>query len=1428
MSHENLIVDKLSHRLPSLLPDFVKADSPALEQFIKAYFEFLEAEILIIESPEEIGDIVLEDGQGSMLLEPLTVAPSPDATTSKVVQEKSKQQNGELVLVSPLEVGEYVYGSISGTISEIRVVAGNTLYLKTISGNGFAKGETVTGRDGNFTAKVKSFKENTILANNRLLDYSDIDHTTESFVEYFQKDFVPSLNLKNVKNKRLAIKNIGKLYKKKGTEESLKFLMRILYGEDAEISYPYEQTIQISESNHSQKRRMVIRMDNENLIPSATDKIIQYTTGSDFIEGDSIVENVYNLESDKGIYSIEITDSHKGTFTEGSVVNLVDRDGVTNVTARVLGVISDIAFGSSSTYFETDTGDNIVLETVSQRETVGNVLATQQDIVVDNDTTGGSYQGLGTFDRGDIVQFDNHSTQYRIIKINSTIFTIEKLSSPHGTGLETDVPSGTLLRKISEGLITENNQRGSLYDVSYRLDFTGGNRDKDVVNSRGILDGVTSGSVDKIYIEDGGSGYHNTFSAVTEGTVDQIITEDGFELQYEDNSYCITEYSESSTKLIFGTALDNAIRVDQEVFGTNISRVKVSDISEDRLSMTVSSPLSLTNNSILQIGLPQLVVFDNRDTRGSGAKAIIGSVGDEIILENKDVYGQFEFTATAGQTLFNGIDNYGMRLIFNDEKVKVFVDGIQYTQGDVTYGYTKKNDRIVFNSGLTAGQKVDIYQQFNNLTYEDGTRTNLETTESNIRTINIIDGGTGYTKIPKVYPGGYIYLSDTSGYDIGEQINQEVGEVVTATGLLISKTATRLEIARRPTDTGTFLAGTSIVGGTSATTNTSSQVNVSSGTGAKLFAYSDTIGGVASINIEEQGYNFSEDGLIASTSHHPLLIETPTTNLQTGIALTGDTSGTTATVVSYDADRHILTYTDLDGDFLDEEIVSFNATDEFKVIKNHRFDGRGKFGGEGIIEEQLLGDKSTLDASASNIHDGKFYQTHSYVIKVGESINEYRSAVKDLLHPAGHIFFGEVAIKNVVISDESAGIISADSSLQNVNIETRDDVDNSLNVDVLYRPTIIIFGEPTLAVINPFSNSSRVIELHEFLPHGDIVFEDGSKPLIEDNTTGFKVGDTNYFRMEDTTVDPLVVLQNAGLEDNTPTVDNSGSIIPSTVSNPAGIALGARSEYYDSSHKNRHFNINVINSFAYTPVQSSPRLDGAITVLNLCRADDNNESLTPINSFGLVPERRPSDQGKVFSVFTQEEEVLVMEDGSRIEMEEHIHHLRFEPNEHAVVKGVNGDRMLLEDGDIAQMESATQVGEIEYFVSERTIDLFDNELYTEDNHRMIMEDGSVLVHEQSSENNISTFIPLGHTLRTLNIIQGQQTYDISYYLKDETDNDDLLLEDGSGNFLKEESKTEGIRISDFEYYYPKMNIPDYPLHERKRTNIGFSTYVKSA
>ena len=108
---------------------------------------------------------------------------------------------------------------------------------------------------------VSSYKENSIVASNRLLDYSDVDETLESFLQYFQKDFIPSLDLKDTQNKRLTLKNIGKLYKQKGTAESVQFLMRILYGLNSEIKYPIDETISASESNYSEDRRMFVVMD---------------------------------------------------------------------------------------------------------------------------------------------------------------------------------------------------------------------------------------------------------------------------------------------------------------------------------------------------------------------------------------------------------------------------------------------------------------------------------------------------------------------------------------------------------------------------------------------------------------------------------------------------------------------------------------------------------------------------------------------------------------------------------------------------------------------------------------------------------------------------------------------------------------------------------------------------------------------------------------------------------------------------------------------------------------------------------------------------------------------------------------------------------------------------------------------------------------
>ena len=169
-----------------------------------------------------------------VLLEEGTDATAPDIADAKLLQEDS---------TNPFVEGEYIYGSTSGSVAKIKVINNKVLIVDTISGSGFAIGETITGRDGNRTGTIKTYKENQIVANNRLLDYGDIDQTLETFLNYFQKDFIPSLDLKDTQNKRLTLKNIGSLYKQKGTADSVKFLMRILYGQNAEVKYPIDETI---------------------------------------------------------------------------------------------------------------------------------------------------------------------------------------------------------------------------------------------------------------------------------------------------------------------------------------------------------------------------------------------------------------------------------------------------------------------------------------------------------------------------------------------------------------------------------------------------------------------------------------------------------------------------------------------------------------------------------------------------------------------------------------------------------------------------------------------------------------------------------------------------------------------------------------------------------------------------------------------------------------------------------------------------------------------------------------------------------------------------------------------------------------------------------------------------------------------------------
>lgn len=1244
MAHQDHIVDKLSTRIGSIIPSYIQEEAPIFEAFLESYFEYLESEIITLDTIKALDGVQLEEGTqietGAFLLEEGTDANAPDIADAKLLQEES---------IDPFIEGEYIVGSISGSIAKIKVINNKVLIVDTVSGSGFAIGETITGRDGKRTGTIKTYKENSIVANNRLLDYGDIDQTLETFLNYFQKDFIPSLDLADTQNKRLTLKNIGTLYKQKGTADSVKFLMRILYGQNAEIKYPIDETVFASDSGYQEDRRMNLVMDNG--VPKNTDKVIQYNeVDATLIDAEAVIDQVEIISTANKQYSVSISDTHRGTFQPNKAVSVVDRDGKITYTATVKGIVSDILTTQSSTTF----------------------------------------------------------------------------------GLESE--SGDLLLEDDSALLFEGANAGSMYDINDQIIFTGAKADT-VVNARGTVQGLSRGPVEHIYIENAGSGY------------------------------------------------------------------SANDI----------------------------VIFEDDGTEGGGAEAIIAATGDELILENPSAFDQYEFIATAGQTIFGGVDSDGNSVrditgkptALNGLDIKVFVDGVEQSIDN----YTVKLDRVTFTTSPTpsGGERVEIISEFNRVAREDGGVVMMESSDQRIRRVHVTNGGTGYQKLPKVFPGGYLYFSDVSGYTVGELVT---GQSSNATGEIsrIDTKNKRLVIRRLTTHTGLFQTNELILGGSSSTSKTCTLAKVTAGEGGNLFAWSSRIGKVEKVRLTNQGYNFDEDAVIGNDSHYTMLIDEPSaaSDLTKDTVLTGSDSGTTAKIISFDNQRNLLKFTDRDGTFMENEKVTYAVGQSFRVLKFDPYDARGKFAGEGIINDNFLSDKGFASNEISNIQDSKLYQSHSYVIKVGESIEKYRSVVKDLVHPAGHIFFGEVAVDSVIVQDDRDGRFVVDA-------------DNTLGVQsTTFVPTLVITLEPTEHIL--MEDATRDLQNKILLEDGDYIEnEEAFEPTFRSESQSTLLIHTkkteldsyamaHVLRQFNEITDGVDKVTHFGIEAGRSRLETFKKFIESTTTTKLG------NEISDPIAPTL---VTVIRKN-----QRSPRLDGVVSVLNLSNINTQGQDGYLIqdnldNSSSAIG-IRPQDQGKVFSYATHVEEKLIFEDGTYIQNEEPLNRLVHEPT----FGNFDGEIILMEDDSgVILLEDDTVPEQIEHFLSERSTELFNPYFYTENyQDRIVMEDGSPMVNEGlGTGHSLHMFVPLGSTFRSLNKIAYQDTYRISYYLLDESladgEEDRIVLESGteggSGHILLEETVRDGIRIDQLNELLGNFYVSSFPTHENRRTNIAFSTYVSS-
>ncbi len=144
----------------------------------------------------------------------------------------------------------------------------------------------ITENNPNFVAFVRAYYEwmetsdqGAVLYHAKnLLNYRDIDATpnadftnaftgsVDSFINYFKNDFLPFFPNDVALDEKKLIKLARQFYSEKGTEESTKFLFRVLYNKDLEIYYPKQNILRASDGKWQkpQSIKVILSPSNEN------------------------------------------------------------------------------------------------------------------------------------------------------------------------------------------------------------------------------------------------------------------------------------------------------------------------------------------------------------------------------------------------------------------------------------------------------------------------------------------------------------------------------------------------------------------------------------------------------------------------------------------------------------------------------------------------------------------------------------------------------------------------------------------------------------------------------------------------------------------------------------------------------------------------------------------------------------------------------------------------------------------------------------------------------------------------------------------------------------------------------------------------------------------------------------------------------------
>ena len=415
--------DKISNLINSQVPDFVLEDHPLFLDFVKAYYQLMESAEITLTNIGDPDHLVLEG-----------------TTAAKIVLDGtnvSKDDGDDNVLLEDTSYGDFINGeTITGSTSG----ATTTVIIEDVDGGGrlfvahqnkFVEGELITGSSSGAEATIGKYRANPVQNIQQLLDYADVDKTISGFLSKFRNSFLTSVPDKLYEDidKRNLTKNIKSLYQSKGTKRASEIFFKLLLNEDAEIRYPKDEMLRVSDGKWDTKK--IIRClalgtsEPTNLIGQTITQANNPVSAT-VNKATAIVEDVFKFL----IGGVEVTelvvgdDSVSGTFVAGQTITGTDNtDADVLVSLTVSKIIDEKTITNDGALYNEDDTVEITAGGSGASVKVGTIgPGTIEEVLVD---TGGTGYAVG-----DTVNFGSGNATAKVSVVNGGV----TLESGTGTG----------------------------------------------------------------------------------------------------------------------------------------------------------------------------------------------------------------------------------------------------------------------------------------------------------------------------------------------------------------------------------------------------------------------------------------------------------------------------------------------------------------------------------------------------------------------------------------------------------------------------------------------------------------------------------------------------------------------------------------------------------------------------------------------------------------------------------------------------------------------------------------------------------------------------------------------------------------------------------------------------------------------------------